>query len=69
MKSRESICRHLNSVTAKPNEILDSPLPVRRALDKRSGNNNKVRTRSGSIIAGWICSVWPVEALGRSVAR
>jgi hypothetical protein len=54
MKSREGICSHLNSVTAKPNEILDSPLPVRRALDKRSGNNNKVRARSGSIDHGWV---------------
>jgi hypothetical protein len=54
MKSREGICSHLNSVTAKPNEILDSPLPVRRALDKRPGNNNKVRARSGLINHGWV---------------
>jgi hypothetical protein len=40
-KSRERILLH--SVTLKANEILDSPLPARRASDKRSDNNNKVQ--------------------------
>ena len=70
MKSREGICRHSNSVTAKPNELLDFPLPVPAASNKRSVNKTKSEPDPDrSIMAGWICSVWPVEALGRSVAR